>query len=1379
MKLWRKLKAGVSWQEYKEDTRNMNFFAKKSSGHTAGFLCGRKSRLKIWRSIIGAVLCLVLFCTSIGGDLIAAAAADSIPVIVESERNTKEETPALDKDTESKKQTEEEKKAVYTLHLTHYFRFTVDGKGRNVRTEEKIKLTEKDFKDGVCDLNDFAYDKKQLTVTEAKPLSIKTFDKNHEGGARIVYGVRSGWRIVPADSIKNKGTVLREVFNGELSDYTFVPANVIRINMEYKYSNTGGLAGIDATKPDIVETLPKENADGKYELECSIPTVEGFRIVLNPDPLNQYLVKKPTGNETPEQLKEALERGDFNVDVDGNIIYYRQENPGQQMHPDYKNIYSTEYNQKWNEARRLTVDGDNGYTAMAICGEDHDEDKNHGANALVNPKLKVILTKKQLANALENGLDLTVSYRRNATWYTVNHWVPKELSGLTEEQIKNENKQTKEEGGVIYVLLDTEELQGRVGSTTKASAKTEGIYALLVSKGFSQKLIQNKVSTAGSDSTAVETTVDIYYAAAGSYRVIFDTDYTYIKRQQISLGGSVDFQGMKMPERKGYRFAGWQYLKKDAKPNDDGEYDADDYEKVEKDENGGYTLQITAELLLQKAKLKETGGVPALHLYPIWKPAKTQVTVVLWTEDLTGVDDVQATVSEEGNSTYYKKKYQEYGDAPQTHEPVAKSGNSNYSKAGKFTMKVDTDGSLVKADDHQVLQDEIQKKVKENFSFEARDEDAIDASQFYKQHSFEIMHETGNEMDYSTTTANGDGKTMIYVYFTRNIYTLKFHYYGKATVKGTESNYCVANGTNGFSFAASVDKIIKDGELQFYYTEPSPADITVSKSNSYMRPKDITGGKDMPVPETITIRAKYGADLREVWPAARSAEHIDSVETYNGTYSADMISWATTDGKYRDDAAKRNSSHYNEATVMGLYASMDAEIIADPSNPDKVHHLVAYWSERNVSYYRYNHCYEVPGLDITSTGVKTISLHEGSTELKNTLYLVPVDNEAFLKYGFTDLMKVSYDENTKTVKYDDTDGRYYAVRGYSSNGKTNYYAVARRLETISTNAINKQNPSARTHMTRANDNADHTSKYRDIDGTDYQDGNITCGEEDNPYDLYFYYDRDRYRITYIAPKTNASEQESEVELGHIDLPYGAYVTKEKYAFDLGYKDTNQSRTDDGKPKYLWTYPEGQEAAAVCPDRSPDGTAVWKFKGWGLGPAGVNMQWEMKEEDPTAPQAQVEDNFYIGSSMFLYAIWETPMHTVTFHLNGGVVSDKESIKEQIPANTRFTSSGTIPRPVRDGYTLTGWYKSDENGTIADNAEKFDFDSVIIEDQHVAAKWEKISKEKYSYNIYYVTKEPNDSDKDKTFDKVQIDAGNDKIVESGGESYYVLEKEEKKD
>lgn len=1255
------------------------------------------------------------------------------------------DTPTFDSDTAEEQGGDPaltEPETIYTLHLTHIFRFQLSGKNVSVQASEDISLTGADFEDGVCNLSRFAYDVEQLTVTKADAVRLEDFDGNgvHRYGAQIVYAVSSGWQVVRRADAEGKETLLREVFCGKLEDYAFVPANVVRIKLSYKYSNTGGLAGIDAAAPETVEMTPEEQADGTYKVTWALPTVEGFRIVLDPSELNKYVKNPPKGTETPAELETALERGDFDVDIDHHTIYYYQEQSGQETHPSYQNRYSTEYNQAWNAARWLEVTGEAGYYAQAVSGNDAlPIVSGPGANPLVNPRLEVTLTEAQLASAMAgDGLDITVYYRRNAAWYTVNHWVPKTLSGLMDFT----GWETKTEGGVEYVRLDQETFQGRVGALTRAAAKTDGLYEELEAIGFSQKLIEN------SDITNAATVVDIYYKAADSYRVIFDTDYTYIPRQQVALGSPVNFTGITEPKRTGYTFAGWRYLKKNAAPNPDGSYADDQYSELDKT-NPALTVDTT---LIAKAKLQDTGGVLALHLYPKWEPATTQVRVILWTEDLTGTDDVQA-IATGGNSTvegsYYAQKYAGYQGEPVTHAPQLGTADPHYSNVGSFTITLDTDSSLLNSG---ALLDTIQSQVTEKFKEVMGQENGVDVDQFYAQKDFEILHEESNGANSAAATASGDGKTIIYVYFTRNIYTLKFRYYGSMWGQGWGSDYYVAIRTDGFS-KDGAGQCVVDGELNFAYG-----------GGNIKKAATVTSHDQMPVPQTITIKAKYGADLRNVWPVSRPDEYV-MVEGENGPdVEAAVISWAVTDGKYREDA-KNGTNHANEYTIMGVYASMGSEIIAKPESPAVTHHLVAYWCyNSDRSYYRYTHCYEVPGLDVT--GAQKVGVFNNDTSNpQNFLYLVPTDAVSIARYEFTDLMQVSYQNGT--ITYNDPNGAYYAVRQYTKDGVTRYYAVARQVTAVSTNSIEKQTPSARLHMTRVNDTPEHSTQYGDGAG---RPGN-RVGTADAPYDLYFYYDRERYTITYMVPSDNITTA-AEVTLGTISLPYGALVTQEKYGFALDYTDTNQTKTGSGANKYPWTV--SGSAVSVCPDRSERGTAVWKFKGWGLGPAGLNMQWTMPEESEA--QGQADDAFAIAANLRLYAIWETPTYTVTFHLNGGTAG-KEQVEARIPANTRYSASGSIPRPLREGYTLAGWYLADENGIVTEPQTAFDFDQTITENKHVAAVWTAVSTERFDYTVYDVAKTLRDADKGKYNATVQISNG--QIVTAGGETYFVLEKDSQKD
>ena len=1261
---------------------------------------------------------------------------------------------------EQEAEPETEPEAVYTLHLTHVFRFKLDGKNVSVQASEDVSLTGADFEDGVCDLNRFVYDAEQLTVTSAGTVRLEDFNENgvHLFGARIVYAVSSGWRIVRKADAAGEGTVLREVFNGKLGDYEFVPADVVRIKLEYKYSTTGGLAGIDAADPDTVEAIPEKQTDGTYKVTWALPEVDGFRIVLDPSELNKYVKDPPTGNETEAELAAKLENGDFDVDIVKHKIYYYQQQSSQDhtiQNPAYNNRYSDVYNQAWNDARTLTVKDDDGsalYTATAVG-----ENTNPGASALETPQLEVTLTEDQLKKVLENGteLDITVFYRRNATWYTVNHWVPQTLAGGNTTGLE-----TKEVDGTTYVRLEQETLQGRVGALTRAKAKTTAAYEKLQSVGFSQKLIEN-----------TGTEVDIDYAAADSYRVIFDTDYTYIPRQQVDLNSNVDFTKVTNPTRTGYTFEGWRYLKKDATLTN-GEYNDDQYVDVAQTD-GQYTLKVD-ETLIAAAKLTESGGVLALHLYPKWTPAQTQVRVILWTEDLTGTDDVQA-IAQGGNTTYYDTKYANYKAAPVTHEPQLGTTDSYYSNAGSFVLNVQTDSSLLKANNTKALLDDIQTRVTNEFKSAMGQASDLDVADFYKQAAFEIVHEEEGKVNYDATTASADGKTTIYVYFTRNIYELLFTYYGRAAVGNNTSDYCVPFSTNGYSFSNGA--AVPNGVLDFDYSTSHKGGSNTDYTNGWMR-ASVQNAAGMPVPQTITIRAKYGADLRDVWPVARSAETVASLDNPgNRGTTARMISWGTTDGKYNEGGYfDSGASNAGEPTIMGTYAAMSSEIIADPKQPVTYaengtvnsglrHNLVAYWFNGNISHYRNNHCFEVPDLNVNDNSIQKVSIYNNDTNNeKNFLYLVPTDNAAIAKYDFNDLMRVSL--NGDQITYNDPDGGYYAVRAYTSGGITKYYAVARQVDTVSSNKIGVQNPSARLHMTKANQTPDHSTEYTDGQG---EPGN-SVGTQTDPYDLYFYYDRDRYTITYMAPINNSSSGNTEVTLGTVTLPYGAQVTKEKYAFNLDYQDTNQTQVN-GQNKYGWT--TTGNPVSVCPDRHTDGTAAWTFKGWALGPAGVNMQWTMNED--TEAEGQAGDTFAIAGNLRLYAIWDTPTYTVTFHLGGGTVGNTaNNIVENVPANRRYSSTeNVIPRPLKGGYTLEGWYVADVNGNIQQPEKVFTFDEAITSDMHVAAKWTAVSTETFSYTVYYLAETLREIDKDNFKDtKEAPDPDNPQLTKT----YFVLKQDQ---
>ena len=1299
----------------------------------------------------------------------------------------------------------------YTLYLTHYFQFEADGKARTVKANQTIDLSASDFVDGKLDLNKYAYDADQLSVIEAKPLSVDDFDSDGNGGARIRYAVEDGWKMVRKEGAPGNAVSLRGVFTGTgLDDYVFVPANVVQFTLAYKYSNTGALAGMDVTGSQTVEAQAVKQSDGTYVVEWTLPTKDGFRVVMNPDPLNAYLVSPPTGNETPEENAAKLENGDYNVNVENPDmpVYYDQTNPGVETNPTYQNQYSDQYNEAWNEARVLTVEGDTGYTAEAVCGNptgSHPSDDKHGANALVDPKVRVILNEAQM-NSVKQGqsqLDtITVNYRRNATMYAVNHWVPKDLTRLSDADLQaglaNGTYAQRSHEGTDYIRLNREEIQGRVGALTKAEPLTTGpVYEILTPKTYSQEIIANN------------TEIDLYYEPISPVRVIFDTDYTYIPRQQVEVGDGIDFGEVNNPIRTGYTFGGWQYINKDAQPDANGRYADDDYTKIDGTVDAP---QLTIDdALLSKAKVENVDGMLILHLYPQWVPAQTQVRVVFWTEDLAGGNkDVQATTAG-GNPSGYADKYANYYEDKDGNEYLQTTlpnlGHNNadiYSNVGSFTFNHTTGEALTDSDGN--LLPEIQQDIDTHFEdvmIEGRGtNNELKTDVFYTQNSFEVTHGAAGESK-ATEIAEADGKTTIYVYYTRNIYELMFHYYGHATDfynNSLSSDYTVAINTNGFSYAPGGASAFVTGDaINFSYQNPNY--INNPSANEYARniwkvtadqinttnpinsqaagtvnQSAITGmdPAKMTVPQTITIRAKYGADLRDVWPVATNTEeqftadprstHVGEGVKFSNGRILRMISWATTAGAYNQKArtlvADPTTRSQAEPTIMGTYGGMGSEIIADPSDPSVTHHLVAYWNDQAVNYYTNNHCFELPGL--TEDAVKadsrviTTNIYDQDTENnQNRIYLVPKDTSIIKQYGFTDLMSVSWNGNT--IGWDDPNGNYYAVRIFNDRGTVKCYAVARRVQTLSTAGINNQNPSARLHMTRANTVPDHNTQF---DSTQSQNAYTAYGVASNdvndPYQLYFYYNRDRYDIIYMVPSDLTGTPE--YELGRNELPYGAQVTKEMYGFPLNYRDMNDNSA------YNWTPTQtGGNYIPVCPDRSQNGTKAWTFIGWALGPSGSNMQWEYQGTRPSG------DEFAIQGNLRVYAMWDAPSYTVTFDYAGGTEAGSElgSLSQDVSANTRYSASGVVPRPLYVGHTLLGWYIVNPDGTLSDTP--FDFDAQITSDMTVRAKWEESTTQQYSYNVYYISKTLTDPSSSASYQTVTVD----------GEQWYVIDKDEHPD
>lgn len=1165
---------------------------------------------------------------------------------------------------------------IYMLYITHTLRYTKDGQNRHIQGASQVKLTQEDFEDGSYDLMKQAYDWEAVTTSPGpgcpEQIFIDDFWENGEDEreyyAEICYVVKDGWEVRFRQENSSEGSGFYSIYEGVFDNIEFVPAKSITLTIYYKYSNTGGLAGIDAHAPDEIVLPLKENGTADLE-NWRVPhyeggnnaNLEGFRIVLNLSPLNAFLVN-PAAAENPSAYPNALENGDFNLraDVDTN---------------------SPEYQAAWDAARTITVDGIT-FTYIAPT-------TNEGTSATTSNDSNKQYTLS--ASGLTEDLTLTVYYRRAMGTYKVNYW------------------QRAAESDGSDKLLKTMELTGWVGTLTNVKPLEE------VPEGYLlERIGQKTIAVNGS------TTVDVYYSAI-QIRVIFNTDYIYIPRQQVVVGGDVDFSGInqdRMDEaRVGYRFCGWQYkgvsgTLQDVQLTDD-------------------KLQLTSEFLAQAdiegSQETDNTSIRVLYLYPTWEADTTTVRVIFWTENLNG-DDVKVT-----DSYYNFNSLNEAEKVRQGYERIEhqdyKNSSASYTNVGSFTIdNVVTNEILMERDGELIeeIQNEINKHIDPPFSLLGNvkvGSTPVELSDFYTQQGVIVL---GRGKD--GLSAAADGSTQVNVFFARKEYTLDFIYYFLSE-QNKAGNIAICTDTTDF----------QSNSYKWTNTANGYPGAGVSGSwkeisqNNDGRIMDIE--KNREVPRRTIITAKYGADLRSVWPGAENVgTDNDSRYKLNGNL---RISWTPTAGIHH---IKGNEIELGgNKNVPAAYSTMSAAIVANTVNNGIVHHLVAYWNDNNNNNtYRYNYCYEVPELKPAKVRkeAQKVTILQGTTapeyaglsseesQDRNTLYLVPTTEPAFLKYGFSDLLTYGDKDKGKPANC-------YVVR--IQNGKC--YAISRQLVAISTRPISEQNPSARPNLILENMNnkvfRDHSTQIPDGGGVN----NWGYNEPNNPYDIYFYYARNEFTITYMSDATT--------EIGKITLPYGARLYGNRYNIPLDYTKTAEYYTTERNGYTAWSTDNG--LSSVCPGRRGDETRAWKFEGWSLSPSGDRpMEWE------TASSSEPE---VIEGNLRLYAEWQEPFYTVEFDWNGGSIPpsddgiDEKQLKSQkILANQSFANHGLVPRPVREGYILQGWqitHRGQVKGnniswTPVSGTPVFQSDAPIISDLKVQAVWTPSGRAKISYTVYYLEK-----------------------------------------
>ena len=189
---------------------------------------------------------------------------------------------------------------------------------------------------------------------------------------------------------------------------------------------------------------------------------------------------------------------------------------------------------------------------------------------------------------------------------------------------------------------------------------------------------------------------------------------------------------------------------------------------------------------------------------------------------------------------------------------------------------------------------------------------------------------------------NGDGSTIVNVYYDRKEYRLRFYF-----AKKDGNKFQVATNTNGSS--GENGTVVDASWNGSYADEPSlnsAFDSAKEKNYATHSSETINGA----LYSYIDITAKYNENLTGIWPAA----WINDVNN-NGS-PIKFVSWGT---QYGSGYYTKNKNK----NIKGTYQRLDFNIIMDPEKTsEEVNHvLVAYWSG-NPTTYQYNIYYDLlPG----------------------------------------------------------------------------------------------------------------------------------------------------------------------------------------------------------------------------------------------------------------------------------------------------------------------------------------------------------------------------------------------------------------------------------
>ncbi len=761
--------------------------------------------------------------------------------------------------------------------------------------------------------------------------------------------------------------------------------------------------------------------------------------------------------------------------------------------------------------------------------------------------------------------------------------------------------------------------------------------------GFSHLAYRNLVIAADG-----KTTIHIYYN-----REYYVVDYVYpdggygVESIAVRFGTIIH---SKNPTRPGWDFSGWRLI------------------GCRTDKNSSNFAEPTAEQIDTYDLNKGSITVPSFDLRytPIWIQGEASFTVVYWREAENTVYSSETTYEYWGSKTYGYD--------------VLTDGSLRYN--GDITT-----GTSITADSFIPDSNSVTfKDLPSDISLTVDKGVNID-----EKHYFKYNQEMTESAAPDGIVVEGDGTSVLNVYYDRKEYTLKFYYAAEASngniyVSGRTNRFGTeAVGGGGFWGGGSADDVNDEVSLFDHAMGDSIRQVktlpTFVDAERYTFGED--AGEDNYTYHFFTFKAKYGSNISELWP---TTEDISTVEWYSGSnstsgWSSNICTFSGWNGEYNTyytfNADEENNG--NE-TVKGQYRRLDHRVLWTPeleaTSDDELYGntvtYLAYWS--NAASVGWGGDWPIPSLYRYNIYLECLLQHSANTTCEQCK------------------------NNMKTFTVNGTEKTYYRVAVYDVADNNDMTGEGNLLEQT-------------TPAVYGFENVNDTNGKGPTEGVEYisltagdGEGNYDSAMYRSGYDLYYFYDREVYELKFNNNGTYLPNQAADGSyVDYLTVRYGVSLYRE----DPDAYNLNTIYDENGE---LLFYPNNLEK---------DG---YEFRDWYYSPSFAADSEFTFSADTTMPAHDLE----------IYAYWALKEHSVNIYANETDADNKENPIYGNPViilhgNTAPTPSD--PQPLKNGDAFSGWYYKDETG----HENRFFFSMPIRRNMHIYAKYQ--SNVAVEYTIYF--------------------------------------------